>query len=83
MPAPQKTRVFRNGRSQAVRIPTDHQLRGSEVHAYPDEGAGGPIPSKDGPADWDRIFRIIDKAGFPEDFMTERNQGTAEVREPL
>lgn len=51
VPAPQKTRVFRNGRSQAVRIPTDHQLRGSEVHAYPDEGAGGPIPSKDGPAD--------------------------------
>lgn len=83
MPAPQKTRVFKNGRSQAVRIPADYRLTTSEVYVHRDERTGDLILSKDAPTDWDRIFRIIDEAQFPDDFMADRDQGVAEVREPL
>ena len=83
MPAPQKTRVFRNGRSQAVRIPAEYRLSATEVYVRRDERTGDLILSLDAPTNWDRIFKTIDEAGFPDDFMEDRNQGTAEVREPL
>ena len=32
---------------------------------------------------WKAVFAKIDEAGFPEDFLADRQQGTAETREPL
>lgn len=83
MPAPQKASVFKNGRSQAVRIPAEFRLSTNEVYVHRDERTGDLILSKDAPTDWDRIFRIIDDAGFPDEFMADRDQGTAELRGPL
>lgn len=83
MPAPQKTRVFRNGRSQAVRIPADYRLSTDEVYVRRDEQSGDLILSQHPPTDWDRVFKIIDEARFPDDFLADRDQGTSETREPL
>jgi antitoxin VapB len=83
MPAPQKTRVFRNGRSQAVHIPVDYRFSTDEVYIRRDEQTGDLILSQHAPSSWDKVFAILDEAGFPGDFMSEREQGTAEVREPL
>jgi len=81
--APQKARVFKNGRSQAVRIPAEYRLSTKEVYVRRDEQTGDLILSQDAPTNWDRIFKAIDEAGFPDDFLADRDQGTAEVREPL
>jgi antitoxin VapB len=72
MPAPQKTRVFRNGRSQAVRIPAEYRLSATEVYVRRDEQTGDLILSRDPPTNWDSIFKTIDEAGFPDDFMEDR-----------
>lgn len=81
----QKAKVFRNGRSQAVRIPAEFRFNTDEVFVRRDEQTGDLILSQrpPAPADWDEIFAIIDAAAFPEEFMSHRDQGTSETREPL
>jgi antitoxin VapB len=83
MPAPQKARVFKNGRSQAVRIPAEYRLNSSEVYIRRDEQTGDLILSQSNPTSWDRVFKALDEAGFPDAFMADRDPGAAEVREPL
>jgi antitoxin VapB len=84
-PGVQKARVFRNGRSQAVRIPAEYRFNTDEVYVRRDEATGDLILSQRSPmkVDWDRIFAILDAAGFPDDFMADREQGLADAREPL
>ncbi len=77
-----KARVFMTGRSQAVRIPAEFRFNASEVYVRRDEQTGDLILSRV-PKTWKEIFAEIDKAGFPPEFMTERNQGIAEKREEL
>jgi antitoxin VapB len=81
--AVQKAKVFRNGRSQAVRIPAEYRFNSDEVYVRRDQQTGDLILSQRAPSDWDEIFAAVDAAGFSEDFMADRDQGTAERREPL
>jgi antitoxin VapB len=83
VPAPQKARVFKNGRSQAVRIPVEYRFSTNEVYIRRDEQTGDLILSQREPTSLDEIYKALDEAGFPDDFMADRDQGTAEVREPL
>lgn len=83
MPAPPKASVFKNGRSQAVRIPAEFRFKAKEVYVRRDDQTGDLILSENGPVSWEKIFAALDDAGFPDDFMADRDQGTAEVREPL
>ncbi len=82
MPQPLKARVFMNGRSQAVRIPAEFRFKTDEVYIRRDEQSGDLILSQS-PASWDEIFAALDAAGFPAEFMTHRDQGATEEREPL
>lgn len=70
------------GRSQAVRIPAEFRFNTSEVYVRRDEQTGDVILSQV-PKSWEEIFAEIDKAGFPPEFMADRNQGVAETREEL
>jgi antitoxin VapB len=77
-----KARVFMTGRSQAVRIPAEFRFNTSEVYVHRDEQTGDVILSQV-PKSWEEIFEEIDKAGFPPEFMADRNQGIMEKREEL
>jgi antitoxin VapB len=82
MPQTLKARVFKNGRSQAVRIPAEFRFKADEVYVRRDEQSGDLILSQS-PASWDEIFAALDAAEFPARFMADREQGVAEEREPL
>lgn len=75
-----KTRVFMSGRSQHVTIPAEYRFSVDEVYVRRDP-ATGDLTLSQAPGSWDELFTAIDRAGFPEDFLADRKQGTPEERE--
>lgn len=72
MPATQKARVFRNGRSQAVRIPAEFRFSTDEVYIERDEKTGAlTLSEKPLRPSIDEVFRMLDEAGAA-DFVLER-----------
>jgi antitoxin VapB len=103
---PKTAKLFKNGRSQAVRLPKEFRFEGDEVLVRRDESTGEVIlaPSPAEPAisfdEWfalydaipddapqeefaklppqpknltrTQLFKIIDRAHFPADFMADR-----------
>jgi antitoxin VapB len=77
-----KAKVFMSGRSQAVRIPAEYRFSSDEVYVRRDPQSGDLILSE-APGGWDEIFAALDNAGFPEDFLADRPQGSPQEREEL
>ena len=76
----QTAKLFRNGRSQAVRLPKDCALPGDEVYVKKIDGVVILIP-KDGDP-WIPFVESLDK--FSDDFLSfKRDQGTFEHRETI
>jgi antitoxin VapB len=78
--ASKTAKLFKNGRSQAVRLPAEFRFEGTEVAIRRDTETGDVILSgKAQPrGDWDEFFRLRDellREGLPEDFMADREQG--------
>ena len=71
-------KLFKNGSSQAVRLPKEFKFRGDEVYLKKLGGLVILIP-KDDP--WGSLIRSLDH--FFDDFMTERSQPELEKRESL
>ena len=69
----EKARVFRNGRSQAVRIPAEFRFSSEEVYIRRDARTGVVSLSEKpfGPSA-EEIFRMFDEAGGA-DFEIERD----------
>ena len=104
--APRTAKLFKNGRSQAVRLPKEFRFEGTEVAIRRDPATGevilAPAPAEpavsfdewfalydaipdDAPEEefaklpprpknltWEQLFKIIDRAHFPSDFMADR-----------
>lgn len=69
----QKARVFRNGRSQAVRIPAEYRFTCDEVYIQRDPDTGVVTLSEKPPRpSLEEIFRAFDEAGGA-DFTLERD----------
>jgi antitoxin VapB len=68
---PRTAKLFRNGRSMAVRLPMDFRFEGTEVFIRRDRSTGDVILSRR-PESWTNFFALADKAGVPKDFMTAR-----------
>jgi antitoxin VapB len=83
MPPTRKARVFMTGRSQAVRIPVEFRFNTDEVYVRRDLQTGDLILSQAAESSWEQIFAALDEAKFPPEFLANREQGTAETREPL
>ena len=62
-------KVFRNGRSQAVRLPKEFRFETDEVYVTRLGSAVVLLPKKGG---WDVLFDAMD--GFTGDFMESREQ---------
>jgi antitoxin VapB len=81
MPDRQKARVFRNGRSQAVRIPAEYRFATEQVYIERDPATGALILSeKPLRPSLDRIFAALDAAGAA-DFAVERDLAEPVERE--
>ena len=68
---PRTARLFRNGRSQAVRLPSDFRFEGSAVFIRQDPTSGDVILSRR-PESWESFFQLSQPARVPEDFLPDR-----------
>jgi antitoxin VapB len=73
-------KLFRNGRSQAVRLPSEFRFEGNEVFIRQDPETGDVILSRR-PDSWESFFALTQEAGVPENFMTERRDQGPQKRE--
>jgi antitoxin VapB len=74
----QTARLFKNGRSQAVRLPAAYRFEGEEVYIRRDPATGDVILSTK-PRSFDRFFAVLAKAEIPDDFLSpgeRRQEGT-------
>ena len=68
---PRTAKLFRNGRSQAVRLPSEFRFEGSEVFIRKDPTTGDVILSRR-PQSWESFFELRKQANIPDDFMADR-----------
>ena len=75
-------KVFRNGRSQAIRLPAEYRFDTSEVYVRRDATTGDVILSRR-PESWKAFFELADRMGVPSDFMSKRNDSPPQKRKPF
>jgi antitoxin VapB len=69
-------KIFTNGRSQAIRLPKEYRFKDDEVYINKIDDIVVIMPKNRKMAS---LMNIINK--FTDDFMDERNQPAAQVRE--
>jgi antitoxin VapB len=82
---PRTAKLFKNGRSQAVRLPSEFRFEGDEVFIRRDEKTGDVILSRR-PASWGEFFSMREEAleadprAF-EEFLANRKDEPPQNRE--
>lgn len=76
---PNIAKLFRNGRSQAVRLPVDFRFEGSEVYVRRDPATGDVILSRR-PDSWQGFFDLVDTLDIPDEFMSDRDLSPPQKR---
>ena len=72
-------RLFRNGRSQAVRLPKEFRFEGDKVYV---KRVGNAVVLLPYSGSWESLFESLGK--FSDDFMEDREQpARAEKRESV
>ena len=78
MPETRIAKLFKNGSSQAVRLPAEFRFEGDEVYATRDELTGDVVLSKHpGSKTWEDFFEFMKSIDVPLDFMSERPMNVA------
>ncbi len=77
-----KAKLFTTGGSQAVRLPVEFRFEGDEVEIRRDPVTGEVVLSKP-IASWDEYFAWVKVLDLPSDFLSERDQLTDDLRDPL
>lgn len=81
----QTAKLFRNGKSQAVRLPMSYRFEGSEVNIRRDEATGDVILSRK-PESLAQFFAFARelKAEIPDDFLdAEERRTLPQDRDPF
>ena len=66
-------KLFKNGASQAVRLPSDFRFEGNEVYVSRDDATGDVVLSnRPGAKTWNAFFELLHEVAVPADFMSER-----------
>ncbi|MGA9543411.1 MAG: type II toxin-antitoxin system VapB family antitoxin [Candidatus Sulfotelmatobacter sp.] len=76
---PKTAKLFRNGRSQAVRLPVEYRFEGSEVYVRRDPGSGDVILSRR-PESWEDLFVLMNALEVPKDFLSDRDDSPPQKR---
>jgi antitoxin VapB len=64
-------KIFKNGRSQAVRLPAECRFNCKEVYIQHDPETGNVILSRK-PQGWEAFFKLVQETIIPDDFLSER-----------
>lgn len=73
MPQTRTAKLFRNGASQAVRLPADFRFEGDEVYATRDDETGDVVLSRrPGARSWSEFFALMRTIDVPDEFMADR-----------
>ena len=85
MPKVQVAKLFKNGASQAVRLPAEFRFEGDHVYATRDEKTNNVILSqRPGAGVWSDYFEFVRGIDVPEDWMQKRPMNdSATERRPL
>lgn len=75
----QTAKLFINGRSQAVRLPSAYRFDTKEVFIRRDPITGDVILSKK-PENWDDYKKLAAKVKIPSDFMSDREDSLPQDR---
>jgi antitoxin VapB len=70
--APRTAKLFKNGRSQAVRLPKEFRFEGTEVGIRRNEATGEVVLSRpaapvEAKRSWQEWFDLLDSLDIPED----------------
>ena len=74
-------KLFKNGSSQAVRLPKEYRFENQDEVFVKKVDNGVLLMPKNDNSVWDKWFDSL--GDFTDDFMDERNQPEAQVREDL
>jgi len=77
---PRTAKLFRNGRSQAVRLPVEYRFEGAEVYIRRDSATGDVILSRR-PESWQDFFELMQTIDVPEDFLAGRKDTPPQKRD--
>lgn len=83
MPKVQVAKLFKNGASQAVRLPAEFRFEGDEVYVTRDEKTKNVILSeRPGAGVWSDFFEFVRGIDVPRDWMQSRpmNRTTSKDR---
>jgi antitoxin VapB len=81
MPTTRIAKLFRNGSSQAVRLPAEFRFDGDEVFATRDDVTGDVVLStRPGAKTWGEFFQLMKSIEVPADFMAERPYASEELQ---
>ena len=72
-------KLFKNGRSRAVRLPSAFRFSSREVYIRKDPETGDVILSRK-PESWDDLFALADASHIPSDFLRSRDRRPAKKR---
>jgi len=76
----QTAKLFKTGRSQAVRLPAEFRFQATEVFIRRDEETGDVILSRR--PSWKEILAQIDPADIPDEFLSREQRNQKPPREP-
>jgi len=77
-------KLFKNGASQAVRLPAEYRFEGNEVYATRDDQTGDvTLSTRPGAKTWRGFFELMATIDVPEDFMAERPMNARPVERDL
>lgn len=66
-------KLFKNGASQAVRLPAEFRFEGKEVYVTRDDATGDVVLSnRPGAKTWSDFFELLRSVEVPADFLAER-----------
>lgn len=76
---PRTAKLFRNGRSQAVRLPAEYRFEGAEVYIRRDPKNGDVILSRR-PESWEGFFELMKTVEVSKDFLADRRDSPPQKR---
>jgi len=65
-------KLFKNGSSQAVRLPSEFRFEGDEVYISRDEAGDVVLSTRPGAKTWDAFFEFVRSIDVPDDFLADR-----------
>jgi antitoxin VapB len=72
-------KIFRNGRSQAIRLPAEFRFEENEVFIRQNPQTGDVVLSRR-PDSWEAFFELADQARASGGFMAERDMRPPQKR---